>query len=338
MAEAVTAQGQFGDAATHRVTYLAAIREAQLEELRRDDSVIMMGEDLVASLFGTASGFLDEFGPKRIRDTPISEAGFAGAAIGAAMTGLRPIVDFAVSTFLYVAMDQIVSQAAKTTYMFGGQASIPVVFRSGMFFGSGDAAHHSDRPHSTFMTVPGLKIIAPSTPFDVKGLLKTAVRDDDPVLCFESKTLWNIREHIPDDEYLIPLGQADVKRQGTDVTIVAIGPSVPHAVAAADSLKEQGISAEVVDPRSLVPFDWETVFNSVAKTSRLVVADPAVRTCSAASEVVATVTEEMFGDLASAPIRVTAPDIHVPFSPTLEAGLYPDAAKIALAAERAVKG
>ena len=300
--------------------------------------MIMMGEDLTASLFGTASGFLDEFGPTRIRDTPISEAGFAGAAIGAAMTGLRPIVDFAVATFLYSAMDQIVSQAAKTRYMFGGQASIPLVFRAGEFFGSGDAAHHSDRPHSMFMTVPGLKIIAPATPYDIKGLLKTAIRDDDPVLCFEAKTLWNEREHIPDEEYLIPFGQADVKREGTDVTIVAIGAAVPHAVAAADSLGEQGISAEVLDPRTLVPFDWATVFASVAKTTRLVVADPANRTCSAASEVVATVTEHMFADLTSAPIRVTTPDIQIPFSPTMEAGLYPDPAKIASAAKRAVGG
>jgi pyruvate/2-oxoglutarate/acetoin dehydrogenase E1 component len=327
-----------GDGSTHRATYLGAIREAQIEELRRDDSVIMMGEDLVASLFGTASGFLEEFGPSRIRDTPISEAGFCGAAIGAAMTGLRPIVDFAVSTFLYVAMDQIVNQAAKTRYMFGGQTSIPVVFRAAHFSGGSNAAHHSDRPHSTFMTVPGLKIIAPSTPYDIKGLLKTAIRDDDPVLCFESQTLWNAREQIPDDEYLIPLGQADVKRQGTDVTIVAIGQSVPHALAAADNLQEQGVSAEVIDPRSLVPFDWETVFNSVAKTSRLVVADSATLTCSAASEVVATVTETMFGDLVSAPIRVTTPDIHIPFSPAMEMGLYPDATKIAFAAERTLKG
>ncbi len=338
MTDAASASIDTSEGSTHRVNYLAAIREAQLEELRRDDSVIMMGEDLVASLFGTASGFFEEFGPTRIRDTPISEAGFAGAAIGAAMTGLRPIVDFSVSTFLYSAMDQIVSQAAKTRYMSGGQASIPLVFRAGEFFGSGDAAHHSDRPHSIFMTVPGLKIIAPATPYDVKGLLKTAIRDDDPVMCFEAKTLWNEREHIPDDEYLIPFGQGDVKREGTDVTIVAIGAAVPHAVAAADTLGEEGISAEVIDPRSLVPFDWDMVFTSVVKTSRLVVADPAPLTCSAASEVVATVTEAMFGDLTAAPVRVTTPDIQIPFSPTMEADLYPDSAKIAAAAERVMEG
>ena len=192
--------------ATRRINYLGAIMEAQLEEMRRDPSVIIMGEDIRASVFGTTDGFLEEFGPARVRNTPISELGFCGAAIGAAMTGLRPIVDLTISSFLFVAMDQFVSQAAKNRYMFGGQASIPVVYRATMFYGNAMAAHHSDRPYPMFMGVPGLKIITPSSPYDVKGLLKSAIRDDDPVLCFEDQTVWAGRGEVPDGEYLIPLG------------------------------------------------------------------------------------------------------------------------------------
>lgn len=321
--------------ATHRVSYLGAIREAQLEELRRDERVIMLGEDIVADMFGTAAGFFEEFGPERIRNTPISELAFSGAAVGAAMTGLRPIVDIQIATFLYVAMDPIVNQAAKTRYMFGGQASIPVVYRAAMFHDGGNAAHHSDRPYPTFMTVPGLKIIVPSNPYDAKGLLKSAVRDDDPVLCFESSTLWNRRAAIPDEEYLVPLGEAAVRRPGSDVTLVAISDAVDHALAVAEELAAEKIDVEVIDPRTLVPMDWETILDSVARTGRLVVADPAARTCSAAAEIIATASEECFESLKTRPRRVTTPDIQIPFSPPLERPLYPNPSTIA-AAVRAV--
>lgn len=324
-----------------QLTYLQAIREAQREEMVRDERVILMGEDIRADILGTATGFLKQFGPQRVRDVPLSEAAFVGAGVGAAMTGLRPIVDLILSSFMYVAMDQFVSQVAKTRYMFGGQTNIPVVYRAAMFYGNGEAAHHSDRPYPTFMTIPGLKIITPSTPADAKGLIKTAIRDDDPVLIFEDGSLWPTKGPVavegetlptgavPDQEdYLIPLGSADIKRPGEDVTLVAIAGAVPHAMAAAESLAVDGVSVEVVDPRTLVPMDWDTILGSVAKTGRLVIADPAHLTCSAASEIAATAAEEVFADLQAPIKRVTTPDVIVPFSQALEKGLYPDTSKI----------
>ena len=303
-----------------------------------------MGADIQADLLGTADGLVEEFGSERVRNVPVSEAAVIGAAVGAAMTGLRPIVDMIVSSFLWEAMDQLISQAAKSRYMFGGQARVPLVVRAGLMYGNADGAQHADRPYPTFMNMPGLKVIAPSTPIDVKGLLKAAIRDDDPVICFEDMTLWRTkgarataRQHrasglVPDDEdFIIPLASADVKHEGNDVTLVAIAGAVPHALAAADSLAEEGISVEVVDPRTLVPMDRETIVDSVAKTGRLVVADPAHRTCSAASEIAATVAEEAFGSLRAPIRRVTMPDVHAPFSPALEPQLYPDVQKITTA-------
>jgi pyruvate dehydrogenase E1 component beta subunit len=316
------------------LTYLQAIAEAGAEEMRRDPAVFVMGEDIRTGLFGATAGFLDEFGPERVRNTPISETGFVGAAIGAAMTGMRPIVDMSISVFLYVAMDQVVSQAAKDTYLFGGQATIPLVIRSALFYGGSNAAHHSDRPYPMFMNVPGLKIITPTTPHDAKGLLKAAIREDDPVMCFEDCTLWYSKGPVPEEEYIIPLGTADIKRQGDDVTVVAVAGSVPHALAAAKQLEGEGISAEVIDPRTLVPLDWETILSSVAKTGRLVVADPAHTTCSAASEISAIVAEHGFENLRAPILRVTTPDVQIPFSPALERHLYPNAQKISAAARR----
>ncbi len=317
------------------LTFLEAIREAELEEMRRDPRVFIMGEDVAAGVFGTTGGFLEEFGPERVRNTPISEAGFTGVAAGAAMVGLRPIVDYTIASFLYVAMDQLVSIVAKATYMYGGQTKVPIVFRAGLFFGGSNAAQHSDRPYPMLMNVPGLKIILPSSPYDAKGLLKTAIRDDDPVICFEDGVLWGSKGPVPEDEYLIPLGVAEVKRPGTDVTVVALASRVYEALAAAEMLEQNGISVEVVDPRSLVPLDRETILASVAKTGRLVVVDEAHRTCSAASEIAAIVADEGFWSLKAPIKRVTTPDTQIPFSPPLEKILYPDAAKIA-AAVRAV--
>jgi pyruvate dehydrogenase E1 component beta subunit len=319
-------------------TYLQAIQSALREELQRDERVFIMGQDVQSNLFGTTPGFVKEFGAERIRNTPIAEAGMAGVAAGAAMVGMRPVVDFSIAPFLYPAFDQIVSTVAKSRYLYGGQAAVPVVFRSTMFYGraASSAAQHSDRPYSLYMHVPGLKVIVPSSAHDVKGLLKAAIRDDDPVLSFEDASLWTTASDVPDNDYLIPLGKADVKRPGTDVTVVAIGATVPMALAAGRQLAAEGICVEVVDPRTLAPLDRETILDSVRKTGRLVAVDVAWRTCSAASEIAATVASEAFRNLRGPIQIVTTPDTHIPFSPVLEADLYPNKDKIIAAIRRAL--
>ena len=330
------------------MSYLGAIGAAQREAMEADERVVIIGEDVEANVYGTTGGagksrvdkgdFLQMFGSNRIRNTPISEEVIVGAAIGAAMTGLRPIVDLSYSSFLYMAMDQFVNQAAKNRYMFGGQASIPVVFRSAMFYGLNTGAHHSDRPYPMFMNVPGLKIVVPASPADAKGLLRAAVDSEDPVLIFEACMLWGMKGEVPDEEYTIPFGQARTVREGDDVTVVAISSAVPEAVAAAEALAEEGVSVEVIDPRTLVPFDTEAVIRSVQRTGRLVVADPAHRTCSAAAEVSAIVAEEAFESLRAPIVRVTTPDTQIPFSPALEKQLYPGRVGIADAVRRVTGG
>jgi pyruvate/2-oxoglutarate/acetoin dehydrogenase E1 component len=308
-----------------RKSFLEAIRDAQYEEMKRDPSVFMMGEDLTTNLFGATTGFVEAFGAERVRNTPISEAGFIGAAAGAAMVGMRPIVDVTIASFIYPAMDQLISIIAKSRYLYGGQARLPLVLRLCMFYGNSTAAQHSDRPYPMLMAVPGLKIILPSNARDMKGLLKSAVRDDDPVLCFEDSNLWSSKMEVPEGEdVLVPLGQADVKREGTDVTVVALGGTVPQALAAATALAQEGVSVEVIDPRTLVPLDAATILRSVRKTGRLVAVDPAHRTCSAASEIAAIVAEQAFDALRAPVLRVTTPDTHIPFSPPLEARLFPN--------------
>lgn len=327
------------------MSYLGAIGAAQREAMEADPRVIIIGEDVEANVYGTTGAgksrkdkgdFLEMFGKNRIRNTPISEEVIVGAAAGAAMTGLRPIVDLSYSSFLYMAMDQFVNQVAKNRYMFGGQASMPVVFRSAMFYGLNTGAHHSDRPYPMFMNVPGLKIIAPASPYDAKGLLRTAVDLDDPVLTFEACILWGLKEDVPEEEYRIPFGEARTVRSGSDVTVVAISSAVPEAAAAADALAEQGVSVEVIDPRTLVPLDLEAVIRSVQRTGRLVVADPAHRTCGAAAEISATVAEEAYESLRAPIVRVTTPDTQIPFSPALEKQLYPSRTTIAEAVRRVV--
>ena len=327
------------------MSYLGAIGAAQREAMEADERVIIIGEDVEANVYGTTGAgksrkdkgdFLEMFGSSRIRNTPISEEVIVGAAAGAAMTGLRPIVDLSYSSFLYMAMDQFVNQVAKNRYMFGGQASMPVVFRSAMFYGLNTGAHHSDRPYPMFMNVPGLKIMVPASPTDAKGLLRTAVDLDDPVLTFEACPLWGLKEEVPEEEFWIPFGQGRVVRSGTDVTVVAISSSVPEAAAAADLLAEEGISVEVIDPRTLVPLDADLILESVARTGRLVVADPAHRTCGAAAEISAIVAEEGFASLRAPITRVTTPDTQIPFSPALEKQLYPSSADIATAVRAAV--
>jgi acetoin:2,6-dichlorophenolindophenol oxidoreductase subunit beta len=319
------------------ISYLQAIRDAQLEEMRRDERVFIMGEDVAWNMLGSTEGFVEEFGAERVRNTPITEAAFTGAAAGAAMVGMRPIVDLMLTSFMYCAMDQIISIISKSTYLYGGQASLPLTIRASMFYGGSNAAQHSDRPLAPFMASPGLKIIAPSSPYDAKGLLKAAIREDDPVISFEDGTLWTMTGDVPDEDYIVPLGQADVKREGSEVTVVAISGAVRAALAAADQLAGEGISVEVVDPRSLVPLDYDTILSSVVKTGRLVVADPSHRTCSPAAEIAATVAEDGFWSLQAPIVRVTTPDTHIPFSPPLEAQLYPGPDRIAEAVRQTLK-
>ena len=326
------------------MTYIAAIGAAQREALAADERVVLFGEDVEANVYGTTGGsktradkgdFVQEFGRNRIRNTPIAEEAMVGTAIGAAMTGLRPIVDLSYSNFLYMAMDQFVNQAAKNRYMFGGQSSIPVVFRSAMFYGLTAAAHHSDRPYPMFMGVPGLKVVVPASASDAKGLLRTAVDSNDPVLIFEAVPLWGLKEEVDENEYRIPFGVARIRRPGTDVTVVAISGCVPLALAAAETMQaERGISAEVIDPRTLVPLDIKTIIASVRRTGRLVITEPAHRTCGAASEISALVAEYAFDALRAPIIRITSPDMQIPFSPVLEAEIYPTAEKIAAAIAR----
>jgi pyruvate/2-oxoglutarate/acetoin dehydrogenase E1 component len=314
------------------VTYLEAVNEALIEEMDRDDKVFLMGEDVSWNMMGETGSLVERFGKERVRDTPISEAGFVGAGAGAAMVGMRPVVHMLIAPFLYVAFDQIVSIIAKSTYLYGGQAKIPITLIAPMLYGGGSAAQHSDRPYSTLMTIPGLKLIAPANPHDVKGMLKAAIREDDPVISFEDGTLWNLRSEIPDEDYIIPLGQAEVKRQGTDVTVVAIAGAVVHALSAADRLASDNISAEVIDLRSIVPMDRAAILESVAKTGRLVVADPSHEMGSVASEISAIVAQEGFWSLQAPIMRVTTPHTHIPFSRELERPLYPNAERIAAAA------
>lgn len=313
-----------------QITYREAVKRAILEEMRTDPRVFVMGHDVQS---GAYADVMQEFGSERIRNTPICEGGFYGAGIGAALTGMRPVIEAVFSTFFYSAMDQIANQAAKSRYMFGGQASIPLVIRSLVAYSMSVAAHHSDRPWGLFAQVPGLKIVVPSTPYDAKGLLTSALRDGNPVLHFDDFTLLMSRGEVPDGDYTIPLGVADIKRAGSDVTIVALAAAVHHSLAAAKVLEGEGISAEVVDIRTVVPLDRRTILESVKKTGRLVAVDAAPGTCSVASEVAATVAEKAFQYLRAPVVRLTAPDLPVPFSPALERLMYPTAETI-LAAVR----
>jgi acetoin:2,6-dichlorophenolindophenol oxidoreductase subunit beta len=304
-----------------RLSYIDAIVEAQIEEMQRDERVILMGEDL--TIYGDGK-VLNTFGSRRVWSTPISENSFSGMAVGAAMTGLRPIVALSIASFMYLASDQIINQAGKLHYMTGGQMKVPVVFRCSMYYNSSIAAQHSDRPYPMFMNAPGLKLIAPTTPADMKGLLKSAIRDDDPVVVFEDSTLWTSKEEVSTDpDFLVPIGKADVKIEGGDVTLIAIAGAMKAAMAAAKELKSEGVAVEVLDPRTLVPLDKDTIIRSVSKTGRLVVVDYANRTCNAAAEIAAMVAEEAFESLKRPIRRLSTPDVHIPFSPALEKPLYP---------------
>ncbi|MER8716649.1 alpha-ketoacid dehydrogenase subunit beta [Mesorhizobium sp. M1295] len=318
---------------THiKMTYLDALMQAQIEEMERDERVFLMGEDI--SVYG-GDKLVERFGKNRVRDFPISEGSFTGLGIGAAINGLRPIVDLSIASFVYLPSDQIINQASKLRYMTGGQISIPIVFRCCMYAMGSKAAQHADRPYPFFMNVPGLKIICPTSAADMKGLMKSAIRDDDPVLVFEDTRLWALKGDVPTDpDYLIPIGKADVKREGKDVTLVAIAGAIRPAMEAVDALAAEGISVELIDPRTLKPLDHEAFKTSVAKTGRLIIVENAHPVCNVGSEIAAVMAEEAF-DLLKRPIlRLSAPDIHVPFSPALEKNFYPTKDRIIAAIRR----
>jgi pyruvate/2-oxoglutarate/acetoin dehydrogenase E1 component len=305
------------------LTYSEAAVEAVAEEMRRDPKIFYMSTDPIPSL-------LKEFGGERIRATPIAEAALTGMAIGAAGSGFRPIVDWRQVTFGFVAMDQIVNQASKIHYMFGGQVSFPILYRAAVGGGTQLAAQHSQSPYSMFMNLAGLKMFLPSTPYDMKGLLKTAIRDNNPVISFESNRLMTRKGPVPEDDYTIPLGKANIKREGKDVTVVALAWLVHEAVAAAEELAGEGISIEVVDPRTLAPLDTETIRSSVRKTGRLVIADEAGPTAGFAAEVAAVATEDAatFARLKAPVKRVCALQVPIPYSPILEDYVFPDRQRI----------
>jgi pyruvate/2-oxoglutarate/acetoin dehydrogenase E1 component len=305
------------------LTYSEAALEAIAEEMRRDDKIFYLSTDALAPL-------LKEFGPTRIRATPITEAALTGMSIGAAGCGFRPIVDWRQVTFCFVAMDQIVNQAAKIHYMFGGQVNFPILYRASVGGGGLVAAQHSQSPYSMFMNVAGLKMFLPSTPYDIKGLLKTAIRDNNPVISFESGRLMGRKGPVPEEDYTIPLGQADIKRTGSDVTVVALAWLVHEALAAADELAKEGISVEIVDPRTLVPLDAATIRASVQKTGHLVIADEAGPTAGFSAEIAAVATEDAatFARLEAPVKRVCALQVPIPYSPILENAVFPDRNRI----------
>lgn len=317
-------------------TYAMAIRDTMAEEMRRDHRVFIMGEDVetLGGVFGCTKDLYKGFGTERVRNTPISEAGFVGAGIGAACAGMRPIVELMYMDFTFVAMDQLLNQAAKTRYIFGGNAKIPLVIRGQQGIGRGNAATHSQSVETFFMHIPGLKVACPSTPADAAGLLRTAIRDDNPVMFFEHKALYARKGDVPDDpEYLIPFGKADVKRAGTDVTIVANLLYVSRALEAADELEKEGIHAEVIDPRTLVPLDIDTIIKSVKKTGRLVVVHEAHRNAGWGAEIAAQVTEAAFPYLDAAPVRLGTAPCPLPFNLGLENAATPQVADIIKAAK-----
>ncbi len=317
-----------------RKTYVAAIKDALAEEMRRDPGVFLMGEDVRLGVFAGTRGLHAEFGDRRVVDTPISELGVAGAGVGAAVTGLRPVVDLMFGTFLYLALDQIIQQAASARYMFGGQATAPIVYMVQNGGGVSAGAHHSQAVHPIFMNVPLLKVVMPSNPADAKGLLKASIRDNNPVIFLSPLSITGMRGEVSDDDVIVPLGVGEVKRTGSDVTICAAGAMVAQALKAADALAKDGIEAEVIDPRTLKPWDEALVLDSVAKTGRFVAVDESKPMCGAASEWTATVAEKAFAFLKAAPQRVSGRDVASPFSPVLEKAVIPSSDDVIAAVKR----
>jgi pyruvate dehydrogenase E1 component beta subunit len=302
------------------LTYGEAVKEALAEELRRDPTVFMIGEDIAeaGTTFKVLLGLVDEFGPQRIIDSPISEAGIAGMAVGAAMTGMRPVVDIMFGDFIGLTMDQMMNQAAKTHYMSGGKLKVPVVFRTTMGATRRSAAQHSQSLHAWLSHVPGLKVVVPSTPYDAKGLLKTAIRDDNPVAFFEDKMMYQLKGKVPATDYTIPFGVADIKREGSDITLVATSSMVHVALEAANRLAEIGLSAEVIDPRTTFPLDKQTLIESAKKTSRAIVIDEGYERYGVTAEIASVIADGAFYYLDAPVKRMGAMDVPIPFSPVLE--------------------
>ena len=316
---------------TREITYAQAIKEAMSEEMRRDENVFLIGEDvgIYGGAFGISVGMIEEFGEERVRDTPISEAAIAGAAAGAAVTGMRPIAEIMFSDFTTIAMDQLVNQAAKIRYMFGGKAKVPMVLRTPGGSGTGAAAQHSQSLEAWFCHVPGLKVVIPSTPYDAKGLLKAAIRDDNPVVFIEQKLLYRRKGVVPEEEYIIPLGKADIKREGSDLTIVTYGRMLPLCLEVAENFAKEGVSIEVVDPRTLVPLDKETIVASVKKTGRVLVVHEACKTGGFGAEIATTITESEAFFYLDAPIkRECGLDVPIPYCPELEKNVVPTLDKV----------
>ena len=321
------------------MTYAQAVKEAMCEEMRRDPSVFLMGEDIgvYRGAFGVTQDMYELFGHDRVMDTPISEAGFVGTAIGAALNGMRPIVEIMFSDFISVCFDMILNQAPKMHFMFGGRMSVPLVIRTAAGCGTGAAAQHSQSLEAMLCHIPGLKVVCPSTPYDAKGLLKAAIRDDDPVIVLEQKLLYRTKGPVPPHDYIVPIGKADIKRIGSDCTIVTYGRMVHTALKAAASLAEEGIAVEVIDLRTLLPMDKEAVVESVKKTKRLIVVHEAVKTGGLGGEIASAVCESDAFFYLDAPIRrLASEDVPVPFSAILEKGILPDEDKIIACAHELV--
>jgi len=308
------------------ITYREALREGLREEMQRDESVFLLGEDIAefGGSYKVTQGLFEEFGPDRVRNTPISEAAIAGASLGAALLGMRPVAEYMYIDFSLLALDQIVNQIAKVRYMFGGKAKAALVIRTQGGAGRSSGPHHAQSLEAWFCHIPGLKVVMPSTPYDVKGLIKASIRDDDPIIFIEHKLLYNEKGPVPDEEYLIPIGKADIKREGKDVTIVATSLMVTKTLNAAERLARDGIEAEVLDPMTLVPLDEELILQSVRKTGRLVIVHEACRRAGYGAEIAAIVAEKALYDL-DAPIkRVAAFNTPIPFAPKLEDFVIPD--------------
>ena len=318
-------------AAERVVTMGEAIREALAEELRRDERVFLMGEDIAEAghPFKVLSGLVKEFGPERVMDTPISEAGFVGLGVGAAMTGMRPVVDIMFGDFLFLALDQIANQAAKVHYMSGGKLSVPLTIRTTLGATRRSAAQHSQSLHAIVSHVPGLKVALPATPYDAKGLMKSAIRDGNPVVIFEDKMMYSVKGAVPEGDYTIPFGKADVKREGDDVTLVATSSMVYVALAAADRLAAMGIAAEVIDPRTTVPLDRQTLIDSAIKTGRAVVVDEGYQSYGVTAEIASVIADGAFYHLDAPVKRLGAMDVPIPFSPALEDLTVPTAERVA---------
>jgi len=317
------------------ITYLEAVREAMIQEMRRDPQVFLLGEDVgtYGGAFGASRGMLEEFGPERVRETPISEAGIAGAATGAALMGMRPIMEIMFMDFITISMNQLVNQAAKIRFMFGGKASIPMVIRAPAGSGTGAAAQHCQSLEAWFMNVPGIKVVAPATPYDAKGLLVAAIRDNNPVLVMEHKLLYRTKGPVPEELYTVPLGQAQVRREGRDLTVVAYSIMVPRALEAAEQLATEGIEVEVVDPRSLKPLDKETIVRSVSKTGRVLIVHEAPVTGGVGGELAAVIADSEAFYYLDAPIRrLAGRDVPIPYNRTLERAAVPQVEDIVAAA------